>query len=180
MEDEYGILINGAIRAVIRMHGDTSRLLLDCDKAIGKGRPSVFGSTATKELTYSVQAECWMASAVFRYYLAGSNRVEAVTVSFWEGSTPEPMFLLSQIQYRGDNALKDELAGIKGTCDGWDVWRLYFKWGERTPDVVLTYDNVDGGRIESACLIAVPLYSINSIDQVVALNNRLLASATPA
>jgi hypothetical protein len=176
--EEYGALINDAVRAVAGMHGDTSKLLLDCDKHIGKGRTSVFGNFATKELTYAVQAEYWMACGVFRFYVAGSNRVEAVTVSFWEESAAEPMFLLAEIQYRCDSAAEDGLTVIKEICDGWDAWYLYFDWGQRTPDVVLTYENVDDGRIESARLIAVPLFSIASIDQVVALRNRLHASAS--
>lgn len=167
--------MNGAVRAVARMHGDTSKLLLDCDKHIGKGRPSIFGNFATKELTYNVQAEYWMACGVYRFYLAAHNSVEAVTVAFWDESTAEPMFLLSQIQYRSDSALEDGLTAIKEVCDGWDVWYLYFDGGERTPDTVLTYENIDDGRIESARLIAVPLFSIASIEQVVALSNRLHA-----
>jgi hypothetical protein len=67
----------------------------------------------TRELTYAVQAEYWMADGVYRFYLVGAHRVEAVTVSFWEESTSEPMFLIAQIQYRGDDALEDPLAAIK-------------------------------------------------------------------
>jgi len=86
------------------------------------------------------------------------------------------MFLIAQIQYRCENALEDGLAAIKEICDEWDAWYLYFNWGERIPDVVLTYENIDSGRIESARLIAVPLFSIASIEQVVALSSRLDAS----
>jgi len=173
MAEDYGVLITGAVRAVASMHGDTSKLLLDCDKYIGKGRPSVFGNYATRDLTYNVQAKHWMAEGVYRFYLAGSHRVEAVTASFLEESTAEPMFLIGQIQYRCDNALEEELTAIKRICTEWDVWSLYFDWGERVHDVVLKYENIDDGRIESARLIAVPLFSIASIEQVVALKNRL-------
>jgi hypothetical protein len=41
------------------------------------------------------------------------------------------------------------------------------------PDVVLTYEDIDGGRIQSARLIAVPLFSITSIEHVLALKSRL-------
>ena len=68
-----------------------------------------------------------MAEGVYRYYLAGPNCVEAVTVSFWEESTAAPMFLLAQIQYSSNNALLED---IKGRCKEWDVWNLYFTWGE--------------------------------------------------
>jgi hypothetical protein len=173
MAEEYGVLIDGAVRAIARMHGDTSKLLIDCDKRIGNGRLSVFGNYATRDLKYNVQADYWMAAAVYRYYLAHPNCVEAVTVSFLEESTAEPMLLLAQIQYSSINALKE----IKELCNEWDVWNLYFAWGETIPDVVHTYENIDGGRIESAKLIAVPLFSIASIEQVVALRNRLPALA---
>src|SRR5580700_7523452 len=109
MPEDYGALINGAVRAIVKMHGDTSKLLIDCDKRIGKGRTSVFGNSATRDLKYNVLAEYWMAQAVYRYYLISPNYVESVTVSFWEESTAEPMFLLAQIQYASNVALEDEV-----------------------------------------------------------------------
>lgn len=175
MADEYGSRMNGAVHAVAQMHSDTSKLLIDCDRYVGKGRTSLFGNNATKDLTYSVQAECWMAYAVYRFYLTGRCQVDGVTVVFREKSIAEPMFLLSDIQYRRDSAVEDELAATREVCDVWDLWSLYFEWGERTPEVVIKYGSLAGGRIESARLIAVPLYSISSIENVVDLAERLRA-----
>jgi hypothetical protein len=62
------------------------------------------------------------------------------------------MFLLARVRYALDNALTE----IKGICKEWDVWNLYFKWGERKADTVLKYEGIDRGRIESASVIAVP------------------------
>src|ERR1700722_1838486 len=75
---EYGTKIAGALKAVAQMHAETSRLLVDCDKYIGNGRPSVFGSYATRDLTYHYKATFWMAEGVYRYYPAGPDAVEGV------------------------------------------------------------------------------------------------------
>jgi hypothetical protein len=119
-----------------------------------------------------------MAEAVFRYYHAGMSLVEGVTVSFWEESAPEPMFLIAHIKYRSDpdtNTPGDELTPTKGLCKEWDIWNLFFAWGEPTSGSVLVYKDVDGGRIESARLIGAPLFSIASIEVVVQLEDRLRA-----
>lgn len=83
--------------------------------------------------------------------------------------TREPMFLLAQIRYSGNSPAKE----VKAVCKEWDVWNLYFKWGERRPEVIQEYENIDGGRIERAQLISVPLFSIGSIEQVTALSHGL-------
>jgi hypothetical protein len=176
MSGEYGVIINSAVRAVAQMHADTSKLLIDCDKRVGRARPSVFGSYATKGLTYSYRADQWMAEGVFRYYASDSNNVDGVTVSFWEETTEEPMFMIAQIRYQrhpDSNPLDDEAADIKRVCKEWDIWNLYFWWGERKGGTVLEYTDSDEGRIASARLIAIPLYSINSIETVEALYDRV-------
>jgi hypothetical protein len=99
---------------------------------------------ARPDLTYNVQAAYWMAEAVYRHYLDPTppNSVEGVTVSFWEESTAEPMFLLRRVRYKFDNALIE----IKGICKEWDLWNLYFKWGERQADAVLEYEGIESRK----------------------------------
>ena len=168
MKTEYGSKIAGALKAVVQMHSDTSKLLVDCDKHVGKGRSSVFGSYATKELTYNFQAKYWMAEAVYRYYQAGPSVVDGVTVAFFDAEAPiEPVLLVARIHY-STNAKPKE----------WDIWNLYFAWdeSEKSGEVYL-YAEADEGRIEWARLIAVPLFSIRRIEDVVELMDRVRAAS---
>jgi hypothetical protein len=177
VSDNYGELIGGAIRAVAQLHNDTSRLLVDCEKRIGDGRKSIFGNWVTQDLTYNLRAERWMAEGVFLYYLAGERLADAITVTFLEKSLTEPMFLIARIRYADSEKTateEDEFARVKSLCKGWDLWYLYFR-GERLVDHVMEYRDAEKGRIESAKAIAVPLYSIRSIEDVVELRNRLCA-----
>lgn len=170
MTTEYGAKIAGALKAVVQMHSDTSKLLVDCDKHIGKGRASVFGSYATSELTYNFQARFWMAEGVYRYYEAGPLLVDGVTAAFFHVDVPtEPLLLLARIQYSGETAASKAKA--------WDIWSLYFAWGEsKELGKVHRYGETDEGRIEWARLIAVPLFSISRIEDVVDLMDRAAAS----
>jgi hypothetical protein len=68
MSNDYGLRVGTAIRAVARLHSDTSRLLLDCDGTIGQGRTSIFKNYATSDLTWNVKANHWMAAGIYRYY----------------------------------------------------------------------------------------------------------------
>lgn len=175
MSENYGELVGGALRAVAQLHSDTSRLLVDCEKRIGDGRKSIFGNWVTQDLTYNLRAQQWMAQGVFLYYPAGERSVDAITVSFLQDYSREPMFLIARIQYAGpENASteEDEFAVVKSLCKGWDLWYLYFR-GERLVNEVIEYRNAEKGRIELARAIAVPLYSIGSIEDVIQLRNRL-------
>jgi hypothetical protein len=177
LTENYGELITGAMRAVAQMHSDTSRLLIDCDKHIARGRGSIFGNYATRDLTYNVRAAQWMADGVFRYYLAGSRNVEGVTVAFREDGATEPIFMIAQINYTGpatDVASDEQMAAVKSVCREWDIWHLFFN-GSREMNKVIEYKDAEKGRIESARLIAVPLYSIRAIEDVIELGNRLCA-----
>jgi hypothetical protein len=186
MTTEYGKQITCALKAVAQMHSDTSRLLIDCDKHIGKGRPSVFGSYATRDLTYNYKADFWMAEGVYRYYPAGVNAVDGVTVAFIYSGSPtdprsdtEPLFLVGHVQYSEQSGGGSSAPGTtKGRCEEWDLWRLYFEWSSRELGSVLQFGALDDGRIASARVIAVPLFSIDSIEQVLETANRVLLDGT--
>lgn len=99
MTNEYGERIAGALKAIAMLHSDTSKLLVDCDKQIGKDRKSVFANYATRDLTYNVKAECWMAEGVYRYYEAGPLLVDGVTVTFFNKKEhTEPLLKVSRIR----------------------------------------------------------------------------------
>jgi hypothetical protein len=176
MIDDYGKKIGRALEAIRRLHSDASRFLQACDGTIGKGKEPVHGSCATKELTLDVRAEFWMAEAVYRYYYAddGENRgqVDGVTVLFIDRQrrVDEPLLIAAQLQYRVDGEAFD----IRSTCHEWDIWRAFFEWSEtRKLGEILVGTNSDGGRIEWVKLIAVPAYSIQSMQHVEKLMNQV-------
>lgn len=181
MKTEYGTKMAGALKAVAQMHSDTSKLLQDCDQEIGKGRPSIFGSYATRDLTYNFQADFWMAEGVYRYYQAGPALVDGVTVAFFHASEPddprsdtEPLLLVARIQY----ATAGDGASSKGNCKEWDIWHMYFDWvPDRKLGQILSVGRAGDGRIEWARLIAVPLFSISRIEDVAALMSRVIDAA---
>jgi hypothetical protein len=173
MSKDYGKMMGNAIKAVARMHSDTSKLLQDCDGTIGKGRESVFGNNATRDVTSLVKAEMWMAEGVYRYYDASDKRkglVDGITACFHDvekHSLVEPLLIFGRIQYHldADDAIRD-------VCKGWDLWYALIDWADPFElHQVLTPvpPELDADRIEWLRLIAVPLYSVKSMDDVVRL-----------
>lgn len=179
MTKDYGRKVGTALEAVRRLHADTSRLLRDCDATIGSGRESVFRSEVTKDLTWHVQTEFWMAEGVYRYYedkaAPAPGVVEALTVCFFDvrGRVPEPFLLVGRFRYRVDPA-----TGARAECKGWDLWYSYLDWwADRSPGVVQTLVNPDD-RIERVSLVGVPLYDINSLGDVERLFEQVRAAAS--
>jgi hypothetical protein len=172
MNDDYGKKIGDALRAIRQMHSDTSKLLKDCDGTIGKGRVSIFGNNATRELTYSVAATQWMAEGVYRFYDAQDKEaglLEGVTACFIDEATgikiSSPILIVGQIKYKMDGQ-----ASPKANCDPWDLWYGFLEWTEKkvfgevhTP---IATETEDTERIASMKLAAVPLYSVTSMKVV--------------
>jgi len=165
MSTEYGKRITGALNAVAQLHSDTSKLLVDFDsRMLRSGWTSVFDNFATRDLTYHVKADYWMAEGVYRYYFheAFPKSIRALTVCFLARQIEEPVLLTAKVNYRMESG-----AQIKLVCKGWDVWQIYFDWmKEAELERVMECGALDNGRIESAAVLAVPLYSINKIEDV--------------
>jgi hypothetical protein len=171
MTTDYGQRIVLALQAIRQLHADTSRLLVDFGKTVGAGWISVFGNYATRDLTYNVNADFWMAEGVYRYWARKENlgTVKALTVCFFGRGIKEPLLLVSQLKYRMDGASE-----IKSVCKEWDLWQLFFDWSDQTiADDMLSFAGADKGRIESANLVAKPLYAIAQLDDVAAMMNRV-------
>jgi hypothetical protein len=178
MNVSYGKKVGSALAAVGQLLRDTSRLLQDCDGAIGKWRPSLFGNVVTKDLSTVIYNHWgWMAPSVFRYYEAaehGTGVVEGVTVYFHDDPPPydEPLLLVGQVKYRVSSDTPTQ-----SLCQPWDIWYSFFEWGEKPLrlDTVLLLRNLAESRIEWSKVIACPLYSIRSMDDVVALLKKVRA-----
>ena len=165
MTESYGKKITTALRAVRQLHGDTSKLLVDYDKKrFTEGCYSVFENNATRELTYNVKAQYWMAQYVYRYYAKKSTPglVEGLTVCFFRENIDEPILATAQIQYR--------LAGDTLPCDAWDIWYLFFEPPGMCKPLGKVHtchkgefvrDTVDWGKV-----LATPLFSIKRVEDV--------------
>ena len=160
---EYGEKVGAALRAVLQLHIDTSKLLVDFDKKM-LGYSSVFGNFATSELTYHVRAEGWMASGVYRYYTKDEKPglVDGIMACFLDARLTEPLLLVAELKYHIESG-----ADIRQICKPWDIWYLFFDWSSGTnEEEVITNKDVDHGRIEWSRLKAVPLYTIHEIENV--------------
>lgn len=174
MPTEAGTKMQKGISAVCRMHAAVSKLLVDFDKSVPWSSASVFGNFATKDLTYHTKTSYWMPEGVFRYLSSKADPkvVEAITVCFIDARLVEPLLLIGCLEYA------DDPVQAKSVCDGWDLWNLYFEWNkdrvEREPIKCKIPPDV-ASRLRAATIIAAPLYSITSMNQVVELMRRVRA-----
>lgn len=181
LSDDYGQRIGMALKAVRQLHADASKLLSDCDGIIGKGRRvCTRGYAATGGLSTLLGGK-WMPEGAYRCYAASDarpGRVEAVCLCFHGEvvACDEPVLIVGRIDYRL-NAGQE----LQELCDGWDLWYLL---ADNCPEQ--TYGKIlgggplswqDGGKsFDGFHLIAVPLFSITSMDDVVALMDRVRAT----
>jgi hypothetical protein len=171
MNPDYGKRVEGALDAIRQLHADTSRLLVDFGKTVDANWDSVFGNYVTRGLTYNVIADYWMAEGVYRYWsdIFDPAVVKALTVCFFGRGIAEPLLLVAQLNY-----LMEGGAETKTVCKEWDVWQLYFDWNDRpVTGEVMSSAGADKGRIKAAKLLAVPLYSITSVVDVVSLMSKV-------
>jgi hypothetical protein len=167
MSTEYGEKVALAVRAVSQLHSDTSRLLVDFDnKRLGTGWKPMFGNVVTSGISTTITAQWWMAESVYRYYVKSSapELAEGLLVSFFhpQQKSKEPLLVVAQIKYL-------VFAGslIKDVCKAWDTWNLFYEWNEQQAlEKIISIGHQDNGRIEWANILAVPLYSIKSVEAV--------------
>lgn len=181
VSDDYGRRVGMAIRAVRQLHEDASRLLSDCDGTIGKGlRVCPRANVATADLS-TVLGGCWMAEGAYRCYAASETQaglMDGICLCFLgtKVAREEPVLIVGQIAYRLEAG-----QGLADVIYGWDLWYLFadncpsLAYGEVHSSGPLTWQ--DGGKsFDGFKLIAVPLYSIRSMDDVVALMDRVRAT----
>lgn len=162
-ETDYGKKIGQALKAIAKMHSQVSQLLLECDGLFPRYTP-VF-TTATKDLTRSVHADFWMAEGVYRYWFRESSNVIGVTAMFhpWEGELEEPLFVVGQIDYASSGS------EAKEQCAPWDLWYAVMEWAPKPlcmGEAIDLLNPEEEGRIQNMKFIAVPLFQIESLDDV--------------
>jgi len=175
MSPDYGKKIGKAFEAIYQLHEDASKLLSDCDSVIGKGKAPLFGSVITKDLSKAVyDPGKWMPYGVFRYYDASIELpgiAEGVLIYFWdEAPKPEePFLIVGQIKY-----VLDTEESVASVCNCWDLWYAFVKWIKSRPaNEVITGLDAGDGRIEWFKLILVPLFAIQSMEQVAIMMDKV-------
>ena len=169
-ETDYGKRIGQALKAVARMHSQVSLLLMDCD-GLFPHYTTVF-SDATTDLARKVRADFWMAEGVYRYWFGESPSVIGVTAMFHtlEGELDEPLFVVGKINYANSGS------EAKEQCDRWDLWYAVMKWSP-TPrcmgEAIDLLNPEEEARIQNMEFIVVPLFQIESLDDVRSLFERV-------
>ena len=172
----YGKKIGQAIDAIRKMHAQVSQLMVDCD-GLFQDYSSVFGSYATRELTYNVRAESWMADGVYRYWYRTDGPVIAITVIFFRPDNKvqreEPLLIVGQIDYN-----EFDPKHPKEKCSEWDLWWSLTDWGTQPFCLdqireIIKPDDKQLDRITRVVAIAVPLFSIENFADVKELFHRI-------
>ena len=162
-ENNYGVKIGKAYKAIIQMHDDIKKLLMDCDNYFNLD--VIFDNTVTSGFSYSIRNPVWLAPGVFRYWLLEDSEVFGITIVLHstEYEIKEPLLILGILDYN-----KDDVAEIKDVCNHWDLWNSVldgtdeFSIGE-----VKEIDNVtDDGRINNINYYVKPLFELNSFNDV--------------
>ena len=168
MSDDYGKRLMLALRAVQQLHADSSKLLLEIDRRM-EGYTSIFGNFATRDLKYKVDSTRYMAEGIYRHYQArGSTVVPSFTVAFFDSRLDEPVIIVAETEYNSEGELRR-------ICNGWDPWNMLLDWSGRWPtsDIVTTDAAQANGRIVAAQLLARPLFSIEKVDDVLSMLQRV-------
>ena len=173
MHPEYGKQVGQAFAAVHQLHHDVSRLLTDVAAKLGDGR--VNEKSVIKETSWLVnRPNQWMPYSVCLTSTGGdlpANVVESLMVYFWHEPPrllEEPHLVLAQLTYK---------AGENGRIDPryWDTCDACFKWSDVFPNGEVSQYSPSDSRIETVTLLAVPLFDIASVDDVLKLMERVRA-----
>lgn len=162
-ETDYGKKMGQALRAVAKMHSQVSQLLSDCD-SLFPDYESVFGNTATGDLTYHVRAKYWMAEGVFRYWFQQGQPVPGITAIFYREDQEQPLLLVGRIDYSGIDS-----QNLKEKCSPWDLWWALTDWAEQPPAIGQAFDLPEPdakGTILSMKVITVPLFHVENLTDV--------------
>jgi hypothetical protein len=117
-----------------------------------------------------------MPGGLYRLYDASESRpglVEGITVYFIddESHSDEPLLILGQIKYH-----IEQDTPVKNVSKEWDLWHAFFSCSDnQTLNEVLTPTSEDTNRIEWMKVIAVPLYTVQNMECVEKLMERVRA-----
>src|ERR1035438_3203857 len=184
MNDDYGPNLGKALQAVHQMHVDVAKLMLMLDKELGRKSILV---RITDQAKFSVNRDIWMPEGMHRIYAVPQipGRVEGITTVFLDlhgEPVTEPLLLVGQAQF--DCPIAEDLKStLMENENVWCLWTGYLRWQEEHEygnvvriDAPPTDDETDK-KLRWVQVIAVPLYSISSVRDVMKL---LQQARTPA
>ncbi len=168
-ETENGKLMGAAIRAILEMQSDCIKLFRDLDKELElNDLRAISGNTITTGLGSSITSPgLYLAEYLYRLYAPqhSKHHILGVNICFhnqeFRRYFPEPLFIAANVQY--DSTQVDESLATRA----WDPWAAFLDWNsDKSHGKVL---DVSPGRatIEKIVVVAVPLYSIASIQAAI-------------
>ena len=168
-ETENGKLMGVAIRAILEMQSDCIKLFRDLDKALElNDLRAISGNVVTTGLGSSITTPgLYLAEYLYRLYAPQHSKHHILGVNICLHNQEkkryfaEPLFLAANIRYDPNQA--DEPVATRS----WDPWAAFLDWNsDRSHGKVL---DVSPGRttIEKIVVVAVPLYSIISIQAAI-------------
>jgi hypothetical protein len=187
MNDDYGPKLGKALQAVHQMHVDVTKLMLMLDKELGRKSILV---RITEQAKFSVNGGIWMPEGMHRIYAVPEipGRVEGITTVFLDlhgEPVTEPLLLVGQAQFDCPIA-KDLKSTLAENENVWCLWTGYLGWQEEHEygkvvriDAPPTDDEADK-KLRWVQVIAVPLYAISSVTDVMKLLQQARATASRA
>jgi hypothetical protein len=164
---DYGRQIGQAFAAIRQLHHDVNRLLTDVAAKLGDGRTN--GTSVITGTSWLLnQPAKWMPHYLTLTSAGGTlspGEVELVTVSFSEEGAhlKEPHLILGRVRYK-----------VPPDVKLWDLGPACFVWGAPLePGVVKRVTPPSPDRIECVTFVAVPLFDITSVDDVLTLMERV-------
>lgn len=164
-ETENGKLMGRAIKAMLEMQTDCIKLFRDLDKELElNDLRAISGNTITTGLGSSITSPgLYLAQYLYRLYAPEDSKHHVLGVNICLHDHPskryfaEPLFLAANIRY--DPSQIDEPIAAKA----WDPWAAFLDWNSDGSHGKVLEVSPGRNTIEKIVVVAVPLYSITSI-----------------
>ena len=163
-ETESGKLMGRAIKAVLEMQSDCIKLFRDLDKQLElNDLQQISGNTITTGLGSSIATPgLYLAQYLYRLYAPRDSRHHVLGVNiclhnYANRYFAEPLFIAANVRY--DPAQSDESLATRS----WDPWAAYLDWNSDTSYGRVLEVSPFRSTIQKIVVVAVPLYSISSI-----------------
>lgn len=172
-ETENGKLMGGAIKAALDMQFDCVKLLRDLDKELEfNDLRAISANTITSGIGSSITSPgLYLASYLYRLYAPAdsTHHVLGVTICLHDQAArryfPEPLFIAANVRY--DPTQADDSLATKS----WDPWAAFLDWNSDASNGKVLDVTPGRNTIKKIVVVAIPLYSITSIQVAVeALN----------
>ncbi|MBI2193895.1 MAG: hypothetical protein HYU36_18110 [Planctomycetes bacterium] len=180
MEDDYGIRIGKAFRAIDQLHNEIRHLFRDCDRLHSPEWESVFATKITRDVGENLDAGTWMPEGVYRYYYRKAEPpdcVESVMICFFDRREQrrfaEPLLLVARFYYNM------QIGAVAEVCRAWDTWNAFFHWVEAEkhgypyPWREVISSDYDSKRITASYMLAVPLFEVTCSNDIRGFIERL-------